>query len=284
MAGSFENRRVFIVTGANTGIGYAVAEQLAALEHAVIVVSRDARKGDAAVEAIRTATGNNAVELVQGDLSSIAGVRDLAARLLERCPRIDALINNAGIWPTRRELNPDGYEMAFMVNHLAPFLLSHLLLDRLQASAPARIVNVNAGLFVKGEVDLDKLPTGENFHRFKTYMHTKLCNVYFTLEMAKRLEGSGVTVNALHPGVIRTQLGDSRGFVGLLVKFVKRFWSTPQEGARPVVHLATDPIFEETTGKYYNVEEEFEIPANAKDPKIAQALWDFSAESTGVGA
>lgn len=280
----FENRRIFIVTGANTGIGYAVAEQLAALEHGVVVVSRNLQKGKDAVEAIRTATGNTAVELVQGDLSSVAGVRELAQRLLDTCPRIDALINNAGIWPTKRELNPDGYEMAFMVNHLAPFQLSHLLLDRLKESAPSRIVNVNAGLFVKGEVDMDKLPTGENFHRFKTYMHTKLCNVYFTLDMAQRLEGSGTTVNALHPGVIRTNLGDAPGLLGSLVKFAKRFWSTPEEGARPIVHLATDPIFEETTGKYYNIEEEFDIPENAKDPKIAQVLWEFSAKATGVGA
>lgn len=280
----FENRRVFIVTGGNAGIGYAVAEQLAALEHGVVIVSRNAQKGTAAAEAITAATGNTAIECVQGDLSSVASVRELAQRLLDACPRIDVLINNAGIWPTQREINPDGYEMAFMVNHLAPFQLSHLLLDRLKTSAPARIVNVNAGLFVKGEVDMDKLPTGENFHRFKTYMHTKLCNVYFTLDMAKRLDGSGVTVNALHPGVIRTNLGDASGPLGLLIKFAKRFWSTPEEGVRPIVHLATDPIFDGITGKYYNIEEEFDIPEKAKDPKIAQALWDFSAKATGVGA
>jgi NAD(P)-dependent dehydrogenase (short-subunit alcohol dehydrogenase family) len=144
-------------------------------------------------------------------------------------------------------------------------------------------VNANAGLYVKGEADLDRLPKGENFNRFKTYMHSKLCNVLFTLELARRLEGTGVTVNALHPGVIRTQLGDTKGAIGLLLKVVKRFWATPEDGAKPIVRLAIDPALEGVSGKYFNEFEEIPIAPNAQDPELAFNLWHLSARLTGCG-
>lgn len=275
--------KTIIVTGANAGIGKAVALQLVQQGHHVVAVCRDEVKGKAAVAEIRAAAGADArVDLVLGDLSTVAGVRELAARLLAQYHAIHVLINNAGVWMTQRKLNVDGIEMTFMVNHLAPFLLSNLLLDRLKASAPARIVNVNAGLFVKGEADLEKLPAGENFNRFKTYMHSKLCNVYFTTELAQRLNGSGVTVTALHPGVIRTNLGDAPGALGALIRFAKRFWATPEDGAKPVVRLAIADDVQGVTGTYYNELEEMPITDNAKNPETSVKLWALSEKLCGI--
>ncbi len=275
--------RTVIVTGANAGIGKAAAHQLAQQGHHVVAVCRDEAKGKAAVAEIRAAVRPDArVDFVQGDLSAVAGVRELAARLLAQYHVIHVLVNNAGVWMTQRKLNADGIEMTFMVNHLAPFLLSNLLLDRLKASAPARIVNVNAGLYMKGEADLEKLPTGENFNRFKTYMHSKLCNVYFTTELARRLEGSGVTVTALHPGVIRTNLGDAPGALGALIRLAKRFWATPEDGAKPVVRLAVADDVQGDSGKYYNEFEEMPIAENATNPETSAKLWALSEKLCGI--
>ena len=277
-----DESRVIIVTGGNAGIGRAVAEQLALQQHHVVIVSRNREKGETAVAEIKQATGNQNVDLVQGDLSSIANVKKLAADLLERYPRIHVLINNAGVWMTERQLNDDGLEMTFMVNHVAPYILSLQLLDRLKESAPARIVMVNAGLYVNGTCDLDQLPTGENFNRFKTYMHSKLCNVMVTLELAKQLEGTGVTVNALHPGVINTNLGSGRGPLGVILKLVKKLWGKPEEGAAPIVRLAIDPSLETTNGHYYDIDKEHEITQNARDEALNQKLWTYTQELTNV--
>ncbi len=270
-----------VVTGANAGIGRAVALQLAQAGHHVVAVCRDELKGREAVDDIRAEAPGADIDLVVGDLSTVASTRDLAGRLLERYPAIHVLVNNAGVWLSKRTLNADGIEMTFMVNHLAPFMLSLLLLDRLRASAPARIVNVNAGLYALGEADLEKLPTGANFKRFKTYMHSKLCNVYFTTELAARLNGSGVTVNALHPGVVRTNLGNVGGLTGLVVKLVKRSWLTPEDGAKPVVRLAIDPDVEGVNGAYFDMAKQVDIAANARDPELGRRLWDLSAKLTG---
>jgi NAD(P)-dependent dehydrogenase (short-subunit alcohol dehydrogenase family) len=275
--------RTIVVTGANAGIGKAVALQLAQAGHHVVAVCRDEAKGQAAIAEIRAAAGPAArVDLVRGDVSTVAGVRELATRLLAQYHAIHVLVNNAGVWMTERKLNADGIELTFMVNHLAPFLLTILLLERLKASAPARIVNVNAGLYVKGEADLEKLPAGENFHRFKTYMHSKLCNVYFTTELAHRLEDSGVTVNALHPGVIRTNLGDAPGALGVLIRFAKRFWKTPDDGAKPVVRLAIADDVQGVSGKYFTEREEVPIADNAKNADLSKKLWALSEKLCGI--
>jgi NAD(P)-dependent dehydrogenase (short-subunit alcohol dehydrogenase family) len=273
--------RTVVVTGANAGIGKAVARQLAAEGHHVVAVCRNEARGRAAVDEIRREVPEAQIDLVLGDLSTVASTRALADKLLATYPAIHVLINNAGVWMNRRVLNADGIEMTFMVNHLAPFMLSLLLLDRLKASAPARIVNVNAGLYALGEADLNKLPAGDNFKTFKTYMHTKLCNVLTTMELARRLEGTGVTVNALHPGVINTNLGASRTPIGLLLKVVKRFWSEPEAGAQPVVRLAVDPELEGVNGRYFDILEAVDLADNAKDPGLAERTWEVSAELTG---
>lgn len=264
---------VVVVTGANSGIGKSVSRQLAEQDHHVVMVCRNADKGQAAADEIRRATPNGTLAVVQGDLSTIAGTRNVAERLLDLYPEIHVLINNAGVWMSRRVLNDDGLEMTFMVNHVAPFLLTNLIGERLKSAPAARIVMVNAGLYAAGEIDLDQLPTGKNFHRFKTYMHSKLLNIYATMEFARRLEGTGITVNAVHPGVIRTNLGNSRGPLGLLLRAIKLFWKSPQNGAKPVVNLAVNPELATVTGKYFNELEPEELAPNARDASVQQAVW-----------
>lgn len=267
---------VFIVTGGNAGIGAAIVEQLAQRGGHVVMISRSRDKGEAAVQAIRAAVPDNAVDLVVGDLSTIAAVGQLAATLLERCPRIDVLINNAGVWPMRRVLNADGLETAFMVNHMAPFLLTTLLLQRIKAGGPGRIVNVNAGLYVNGKLDMERTPYGLDFSRIRTYADSKLCNMLFTLELARRLAGTGVTVNAVHPGVIRTELGIPGGPLGWVLRQVKRTWDTPEDGAIAPVWLATAPEVAQTSGRYFNLLADTAVTATAGDPELARHLWDLS--------
>jgi NAD(P)-dependent dehydrogenase (short-subunit alcohol dehydrogenase family) len=274
--------RVSIVTGGNAGIGKAIAASLAQQPGRVVIVSRDPRKGQEAVAEIQASNPVASVEMVEGDLGSVRQVRQLAAALLARYPRIQVLINNAGVWLPKRVVNEDGLELSFMVNHLAPFLLTNLLLDRLQASAPARIVNVNAGLYIKGTLDLEKTPYGHDFHRLKSYANTKLCNVLFTVELARRLVGTGVTVNAVHPGVIRTGLGDTSGPIGWLLRLVKRFWPEPVAGARAPVWLATDPALEGVSGKYFDLQTETELTETARDEVLARQLWELSTKLAGL--
>lgn len=268
--------KVFIVTGGNTGIGAAIVQQLAQRGGHVALVSRSRDKGEAAVQAIRAAAPNSAVDLVIGDLSTVAAVSNLAATLLERYPRIDVLINNAGVWPIRRVLNADGLESAFMVNHMAPFLLTTLLLHRIKDGVPGRIVNVNAGLYVNGKLDTERTPYGLDFSRIRTYADSKLCNMLFTLELARRIAGTGVTVNAVHPGVIRTELGTPGGPLGWVLRQVKRTWDTPEEGAKAPVWLATAPELAQTNGRYFNLFADTAVTATAGDPELARHLWELS--------
>jgi NAD(P)-dependent dehydrogenase (short-subunit alcohol dehydrogenase family) len=169
-----------------------------------------------------------------------------------------------------------------MVNHLAPFILSSRLLPCLKANQPARIVNVNAGLYTMGALDLDKTPYGQDFGRLKTYANTKLCNLLFTRELANRLEGSGVTANAVHPGVIRTNLGDSSGLVGALLRLVRRSFAAPEAGARAPVWLATSPDLEGVNGQYFNLQEPAEVAENARDAELGRRLWSLSAALAGL--
>lgn len=271
------NSKAFIITGANTGIGKAIAAALAKQNKKVVIVCRSYEKGIQALEDIRRASGNQCVELETGDLSTIDSCRKLGFSLLEKYPDMNVLINNAGVWKTEYEVNSDGLETTFMVNHMAPFILSNLLLEQLKNNAPSRIVNVNAGLYIKGKADLDKTPFGKDFTKFGTYANTKLCNVLFTTELARRVEGSGVTVNAVHPGVIKTNLGNTKGLLGIVLRTAKHFWGTPEEGAKAPVWLATAPELENTNGKFYMLQEEMELTEAAKDKELARRLWDLSA-------
>jgi NAD(P)-dependent dehydrogenase (short-subunit alcohol dehydrogenase family) len=266
----------YVVTGGSDGIGKAIAHNLAYKQLKVVIVARNQPKGETALQAIRNETQNKTLSLVIGDLGTISSCKDLAAKLLNHCPDLKVLINNAGIWKTTCEINPDGLEASFMVNHLAPFILSNQLLDLLKKNAPARIVNVNAGLHIKGTVDLEKTPYGKDFNRFGTYANTKLCNVLYTCELARRIAGSGVTVNALHPGVIKTNLGNSTGILGLVIRTAKLFFGSPATGAIAPVWLATAPELAAVSGKFFNQQKEWELTPSAQDQTLSAKLWELS--------
>lgn len=271
----------YIVTGANAGIGYEIARALAQQGNHTVLICRNAERGTAALNQLTSQT-DGAVDLVLGDLSSLAAVRTLAANLLAQYPSIACLIHNAGIWMTHKQLNEDGLELSFMVNHLAPFMLTQLLSERLMASAPARIVYVSAGLYIKGAVDVARTPMGNDFGRIKTYCNTKLCSVLTLEKLAGQFAESNVTVNMVHPGVIRTGLGDSNGIVGWLLRQIKRSWATPEEGADAPVWLATDPALAETTGLYFDEKKEMPLADVAKDTQLANQVWQLSLRLSGL--
>jgi NAD(P)-dependent dehydrogenase (short-subunit alcohol dehydrogenase family) len=276
----------YIVTGANAGIGKAIAAKLAGMGRRVVMVSRDAEKGRVAADEVRAAAKGmrgGAVELVVGSLNTVADARRLGETIRDRYPTIGCLINNAGVWMTKKVLTADGIETTFMVNHLGPFILTNLLLPNLAAGAPARVVNVNAGLYVFGRLDLAQTPQGEDFSRFRTYCNSKQANVLATVELARRLEGQGVTVNALHPGVVNTGLGDREGALGAVLKVYKRIWKTPEEGAAAPVWVATAPELAGVTGRFFFLTKEKDILPKGKDPETAARLWELSAKMSGVG-
>lgn len=262
--------KTVVVTGANRRIGLAVARELVGRGCRVILVARDVDAAQVAVRSLSTPGAKPAdVALVVGDLSSPTSTRAVASRLLEASPRIDVLIHNAGLWPSRLDRS-DGLERAFAVNHLAPFLLNHLVAPAMPRGG--RIVQVSAGLYVKGRVDLEKTPRGEDFHAIRTYATTKLCNLLLLRRFAERLRPSGITINALHPGVIRTGLGARAGPIGLLLQVVKLLWKAPEEGARPIVRLALDPILSDVSGKYFHLETETPLEAVADDDRLAAGM------------
>ncbi|WP_431899509.1 SDR family NAD(P)-dependent oxidoreductase [Nonomuraea sp. bgisy101] len=258
-----------VVTGGNRGIGYAVCERLAGEGFRVLLVARDQERGARAAASI-----SGDVEFVAGDLTTIASVRRLADELRGGCPRIDVLVHNAGVWPSRRTLTEDGLEESFAVNHLAPFLLNHLLEDRL-----GRVVQVSAGLYVKGRAEVGRTSVGADFHQMRTYADTKLCNLLTVPLFAERWRASGVTIDAVHPGVIRTGLGDRRGPVGWLLTMVKRKWATPKEGAGPVVGLAHGT----GTGRYFHLTEEVPLEGPALDGELAGRIWKEAETLTSAG-
>ena len=276
--------RAALVTGANSGLGRAVAGALAGQGATVLMVCRDASRGENARQEIMAETGNTQVHLYVADLASQAAIRGLAARVRERFDRLHLLVNNAGTaFPVRR-LSPDGIEMALAVNHLAPFLLTNLLLEPLRAAASARIVNV--GTRINTAMDFNDLNWERRPYRLmQAYGQSKLGNLHFTFELARRLAGSGLTVNCCFPGVFRSNLGGTDGAQGWFWRSVDRLvgWAlpTPEQAARRVLYLATDPAMAGVTGGYYSDRKPIPAPAQAQDPTANQRLWEISRALTG---
>jgi NAD(P)-dependent dehydrogenase (short-subunit alcohol dehydrogenase family) len=244
-----ERARTVVVTGATSGIGLAIARGAAAAGASVVLVGRDAVRLTAASREV--GAGARAPFCVVGDLATLDGMHATADALLAHGAPIDALVHCAGLWPTRLERSADGFEEAFAVNHLAPFVLNERLRARLIESA-ARVVQVSAGLYVKGRVDLTRDPRGESFHKLRTYATTKLWNLLATQALARSLEGSAVRVNAVHPGVVRTKLGDMSGPLGVVLRAVKLLWLTPTVGALGPLALALDDAHAHTHGRYFD--------------------------------
>jgi NAD(P)-dependent dehydrogenase (short-subunit alcohol dehydrogenase family) len=278
------NKGWYIVTGANSGIGKAVAEGLARRGLPVVMLCRNKAKADAAVRDIMANVTGAEIKLVIGDLSDNRGVKLAADALLAEVPKISALINNAGIWMMRCELNADGIEKSFYVNHLAPFMLTNLLLERLKESRPSRVVNVNAGLYVFGHVDLVRTPYGLDYSIFRTYPNSKIAGVMAVRELAKRLEGTGVTINAVHPGVIKTGLGDTSDLKGKLSRILKTLFKSPEKGGEPVIYLATSDEVRDKTGRFFLLKKEIPVIRSAKDEALSARLWDLSGRLTGLNS
>jgi retinol dehydrogenase 12 len=272
--------RTCLVTGATSGIGQETAVQLAGRGAAMIIVARDARRGAAAAAEIRRRVPSAQVETVTADLSEMAQVRRAAGEILDRCDRLDVLVSNAGVIMTHRRLTAAGLEMTFATNHLAPFLLISLLRGRLEDSAPARIVVVSSAAHRQvREIPWDDLPGGSQVRPEQAYPLSKLANILFTRELARRLADSGVTANCLHPGFVRTGLGrDVTGLPGVALRLGLRFVPGPDAGARTPVYLASSPEVAGVTGGYFARSRPAEPSALARDDEAAARLWALSEE------
>jgi len=270
-----------LITGANRGIGRATALGLARQGANVVIVSRNQERGEAARTEIIAESGNQAIDLMVADLSSQAAIRQLAADLKDQYPHLHVLINNAGLAKKERTLTADGLETTFAVNHLAPFLLTNLLLDSLKASAPARIVNVSSMVHKWGQLDFDDLQGEQRYDMDKAYNQSKLANILFTYELARQLAGSGVTVNSLEPGMVVTDFGRGyTGFKAFMSKMWRVFMKSPAQGAETSIYLATSPEVAGLSGKHFVKKQAVEFSKETYNETAAGRLWTVSAELT----
>jgi NAD(P)-dependent dehydrogenase (short-subunit alcohol dehydrogenase family) len=277
--------KVCLITGATSGIGLVTARELVGQGAHVVIVGRDPARCTAAVAHLHEHTENAQVESLLADLSSQEQVRQLASQFLQRHPRLDVLINNAGgLWFEHR-LTPDGQERTFAVNHLAYFLLTRLLLETLKASAPSRIVNVASGAHRGVTIPFDDLTGQHRYNGWRRYKQTKLANILFTCELARRLDGTGVTANALHPGWVATGFGKDNGWMGRLLRAAAGLFAlSPEAGARTVVYLASSPEVAGVSGRYFVREKAVSSSAASYDEEVARRLWEVSEQLTGAPA
>ncbi len=272
--------RVVLVTGANSGIGFETTKGLAAMGARVVMVCRDAGKCEWARDSISREVPGAALETMRCDLSSQADVRRFAREFLEGHDRLDVLVNNAGGIPHRRQVTVDGIEWQLAVNHLAPFLLTHLLVGRLLESAPSQVVNVSSGTHVRGRVDLEDLGAERGYRPMRQYSSTKLMNLLFTRSLARRLEGTDVRANALSPGMVDTGL--SREYGPVMRWTVRRIAKPQDEGGRTPVWVVSAPELEGVSGAYFRNMERKEPSRAAQDDGTAEALWRESARLVGL--
>ncbi len=269
--------KVCIITGANSGIGRATTIGLANMGATVVMVCRDQARGEEAQKEIKEQSGNDNVDLLLADLSSQASVRQLAENIQQRYQQIHVLINNAGIYNMHREETMDGFEAMFAVNYLAPFLLTNLLLEKLKDSAPARIINVSSEAHQTGYINMHDLQLEQNYKFMRGYGQSKLALVLFTYELARRLQGSNVTVNCLHPGFVATNIGQNGvGKVGrsIVQLIFSRLGISPEEGAKTSIYLASSPELEGVTGKYFAKSIPVRSAPISYDETLQRQLWE----------
>jgi NAD(P)-dependent dehydrogenase (short-subunit alcohol dehydrogenase family) len=273
--------KVCVVTGATSGIGLVTAQALARQGATLVVVARNPERGAATVGRIRQETGNPAVELCVADLSVQAQVRQLASAIQRRFPQVDVLINNAGALFSRRQLSNEGVEMTFALNHLAYFLLTDLLLEPLKSSASGRIVNVSSEAHRRSRLNFTDLQGQHRYGGWRAYGRSKLANILFTYELARRLEGTNVVANALHPGFVATNFArNNPGITAMGFRLLQFAALSPEEGAETIIYLASSPEVEGTTGKYFVRKRAVSSSQFSYDRAAAEHLWQVSAELT----
>jgi NAD(P)-dependent dehydrogenase (short-subunit alcohol dehydrogenase family) len=290
--------KIVVITGATSGIGQVAAESLATIGARIVQVARDRERGEAALQRLRQLAPNLSHAIYYADLSLLGEMKRVASEIAAAEPRIDVLINNAGAMFGAYQATADGLERTFALNHMSYFVLTHLLRERLLAAAPARIVNTASDAHAPAILDFDDLQSAKIYSQknlrewlrfggpgFKVYARSKLCNILFTRELARRLASTGVTANSLHPGFVATRFGDETGgLVSLSIGIAKKFALTPQQGAETIIYLASSPEVTTVTGEYFHKCRTTWPSSAAQDDSAAQRLWQESARLAGLPA
>ncbi len=279
--------KIVLITGATNGIGKVAALELAKKGATVVIVGRNRAKTEETLNEIKTKSGNPNVEMLIGDLSVLADVRRIAGEFKSKHDRLDVLVNNAGAVFASRQETADGYEMTFALNHLSYFLLTNLLLDVLKANAPSRIVNVSSEAHTNLALDFDDLQSKKSYAMggFNPYGRSKLANVLFTYELARRLAGTGVTANVLHPGLVASGFGKNNpGLMNWIMNLVHLFAISEEKGAETIVYLASSPEVEGVTEKYWDKSKAVSSSQASYDEAAQKRLWEISEQMTGLTA
>ncbi len=272
-----EDTRTALVTGGTSGIGRAVAEGLAGAGLKVVLLARDEARGEATRAEIATTTGNDRISVVHGDLGDLASIREVALTIEQTHPRLDILVNCAGVYTQKRTVTPGGFETMFATNLLGPFLLTNLLLPQLEAAGSARVLVISAPSGTK--LDFDDLQGERRFRSLTNFGASKAADLLFTFELARRLDGTGVTANAIHPGLVRTSL--MNGAPAVIRWAVWPFSGRPESAAKTIAPLALDPTFAYRSGQFFHHAKAIDPPKSTRDADVARRLWDVAADLTG---
>lgn len=273
--------KVVVMTGATSGIGEVAAERLAEAGATILFVARDQRRAEATLARL-AAKSRAPHRFYRADLSSLSEMKRVGAAIAAEAPRVDVLVNNAGAMFSSRRETADGLELTFALNHMSYFVLTAALLEKLKASAPARVVSTASAAHQGARLDFDDLQNKKNYSGMRAYSRSKLCNILFTRELARRLQGTGVSANCLHPGFVATRFGDEAGgAVGLLIPLAKLFGRRPEKGAETIVHLASSPDVASESGFYYFDCRKTTPSAAAQDDEASRRLWAASEKLAG---
>ncbi|MGI8952246.1 MAG: SDR family oxidoreductase [Chitinophagaceae bacterium] len=272
--------KIVLITGATSGIGKATAEALAKQGATIVFLARNKSKADSVIEEIKSKTGNQNISFIEMDLGSLVSVKKAADEFKSKFKKLDVLINNAGGTFDKRQLSKDGFEWTFQVNYLSHFLLTNLLLDEIRSAGKARIINVSSGAQTMGKIGFDNLQGEKKYKGLSIYCNSKLMNIMFTYSLAERLKGTGVTVNTLHPGVVKTDFGKGTtdGFIGFMVKYMRFMMIPVEKGAATSIYLASSPEVENVTGKYFSKKKTIASNKQSYDVAIRKQLWEVSEE------
>jgi NAD(P)-dependent dehydrogenase (short-subunit alcohol dehydrogenase family) len=271
-----------VATGATSGIGEVAVLALAGLGARIVFIARDEARAQATMQKIEAKAPGLGHRMHLADLSSMAETRKVGAVIAESEPRIDVLINNAGALFSHRQVTPEGLELTFALNHMAYFVLTEALREKLIASAPARVVSTSSTAHLSASLDFDDLQSAKSYSGYKAYGRSKLANILFTRELARRLSGTGVTANCLHPGAVATRFGESSGgWIGAILPVLKLFFISPEQGADTIIYLASSPEVANTSGGYFVKRKMIEPSAAAQDDAAAKRLWEASEKLAG---